>query len=121
MHDRASVPEGINKLIELAQHLVPGMHGVDDGSDVASEVSENTESFDVGAWGANMFSLDEMREELERLREESDSGGRRSTFANEAGSSLCSLPAMVCYRCSTLTPPGAAVEQSGSILRRTGW
>ena len=95
MHDRASVPEGINKLIELAQHLVPGMHGVDDGSDVASEVSENTESFDVGAWGANMFSLDEMREELERLREESDSGGRRSTFANEAGSSLCSPPAMV--------------------------
>merc|ERR1719272_1159826 len=40
MHDRASINDGINKLIAQAQHLVPEMHGMgDDTSDTTSEAS----------------------------------------------------------------------------------
>lgn len=96
MHDRDSVPDGIDKLIAQAQHLVPGMkNSAYAGTDTASECSDNTESFDVGAWGDAMFSLDEMREELERLRDDtappSEAGAKRAT--DGTGNLLCKLPA----------------------------
>ena len=100
MYDRASVLDGADKLIAQAQHLVPGMRKNHDFSDEASEASTGAgESFDVRAWGDDMFSLDEMREELDRLREETapsfdpqqtNGGGNRAS-----GASLCMLPAMV--------------------------
>ena len=95
MYEKASVLDGVDKLIELAQHVVPGMRGVDDTSDAASEASDNTESFDVGAWGAEMFSLDEMREELGRLREQTDPLAKAGGDKTLSESVLCSLPAMV--------------------------
>lgn len=97
MHELASVRDGIGKLIDQAQHVVPGMRGVDDASDAVSEMSDNTESFDVAAWGDAMFSLDDMREELERLREGTvPSNGSARKGANEASDGvMCNLPAMV--------------------------
>lgn len=98
MHDSDSVRDGIDKLLVQAQHLVPGFHSGDyAGTDTASEGSDNTESFDVGAWGDAMFSLDEMREELERLREESApaAGNKHIGRGNDPDGILCSLPAMV--------------------------
>lgn len=100
MYEKASVPGGVEKLIEQAQHVVPGMHGSDDTSDAASEASDATESFDEGAWGDTMFSLEDMREELDRLREETaPSAGSAGASVTDTGSSggaaTCKIPAMV--------------------------
>ena len=99
MYDVASVDDGINKLIVQAQHLIPRMRGDDIASDTASESSGDGSSFDVDAWGNDIFSLDEMREELERLREETapaTGAGLSSVGVRETRSStLCPLPAMV--------------------------
>lgn len=93
MYEKASVLDGVDKLIVQAQHVVPGMRGADDGSDAASEASDSVGTFDVAAWGEEMFSLDEVREELNRLREESGSVSGARLDGNE--SSLCPLPAIV--------------------------
>merc|ERR1719272_1902147 len=96
MHDSNSVLGGVDKLIAQAQHLVPGMRGGDDtASDTTSYLSDNTETFDVGAWGDAMFSLEETRGELERLRQETAAPSTGPTENNGAGSTLCALPAMV--------------------------
>ena len=98
MYDASTVPDGIDKLIAQGQHLVPGMRGEDDVSDTMSEASGDgtSSSFDVGGWGDDMFSLTEMREELDRLREDIASSSRAtSTLPRESGVSLCPLPAMV--------------------------
>ena len=99
MHAGASVRDGIGKLIDQVRHLVPGVRRANDASDCASETSDNTESFDVGAWGDDMFSLAEMREELERLRDESShakvSHGTSSNASGYGTDLRCKLPAMV--------------------------
>ena len=58
------------------------MRGEDDVHDTMSEVSGDGSSFDVGVWGDEMFSLAEMREELDRLREDTTplTGGNKSTM-----------------------------------------
>ena len=98
MYESSSVPDGIDKLIAQAQHLVPGMRG-EDVSDTMSEASGDGSSFDVGGWGEEIFSLAEMREELDRLREEtvpSAGANRRSSkTVGKGGVPLCPLPAMV--------------------------
>ena len=95
MYDSASVRDGIGKLIEQAQHVVPGMRGVDDTSDTASKMSDNTESFDVAAWGDAIFSLDEMRDELGRLREATAPSAKPDAAKTASQSALCAIPAMV--------------------------
>jgi hypothetical protein len=94
MHESASVHDGIDKLIAQARFLIPGLRGGDDASDTTSEVSEGS-SFDVGVWGDDIFSFDEMREELERLRKETAPSAGVSDDIGEGGSLLCPLPAMV--------------------------
>lgn len=94
MHDSNYVLDGVDKLIAQAQHLVPGMRGGGDASDTASYLSDNTETFDVGAWGDAMFSFEETRGELERLRQETAAPSTGPT-ENGVGSTLCALPAMV--------------------------
>ena len=97
MHDPASILEGISKLIVQAQHVVPGMRpestGEDDFSEEGSSVAGS--NFDVGLWGDEMFSISEMRGELDRLRLETTpsiaSGGGKTALQ----SVLCVLPAMV--------------------------
>ena len=51
MHESESVLAGVDKLITLAHHIVPGMSS--DGGDVSGDdgASEVGSSFDVGAWG----------------------------------------------------------------------
>jgi hypothetical protein len=103
MYDIVSVSDGVTKLIAQAQHLIPGMlkdADRDATSDLASETSDNTASFDVAGWGDEMFSLTERREELERLRVETAptkkrSGNGGSSSGDGSESLLCSLPAMV--------------------------
>ena len=97
MYEKASVLDGVDKLIEQAQHLILGMRGLDDASDIASETSESSEPFDVSAWGDAMFSIDDMREELERLREETApaTGSTRKSDSREIDVVMCDLPAMV--------------------------
>ena len=100
MYEKTSILGGIDKLIVQAQHVVVGMRGVkgaDDASDTASVFSDNTASFDVAAWGDEMFSLDDMREELERLREETApaAGSAQNDGVNGGNAVLCKLPAMV--------------------------
>jgi hypothetical protein len=100
MHDEASIVEGVTKVIAQAQHVIPGMlKDADVNSDVASETSNNTASFDVAGWGDEMFSLSEMREELERLRiETAPSAAQRRTGSSSGDGSeslLCPLSAMV--------------------------
>ena len=98
MHESGSVLDGVDNLIIQVQHVVPHMRSQDDASDAASEASDATESFDVAAWGDAMFSLDETREELERLRKETvPSGGasKQQSIAGDTGLPLCSLPAIV--------------------------
>lgn len=115
MYEKASVLDGVDKLVEQAQHVVPGMRGMDDASDAASEASDNTESFDVGAWGDNMFSLEEMRGELDRLREESATSAEASKHASvvgEEGVLHCPLPAMV----PTLPPGLFVTTEMQSVL-----
>jgi hypothetical protein len=91
MHESVSVVEGVSKLVVQAQQVIPGMReDADANNDEASETSEQS-SFDVAGWGDEMFSLGEMREELERLRMETSP----STAVNSTGSLLCALPAMV--------------------------
>jgi len=86
MHDSASVIAGVAKLIAQAKRIIPGMiKDADANSDLASETSDNTASFDVAGWGDEMFSLAEMREELERLRVETAPSGKRS---GNGGSSI---------------------------------
>jgi hypothetical protein len=99
MHESASVLDGVTKLIAQAQQVIPGMlRDADATSGFASETSEHS-SFDVAGWGDEMFSLAEMREELERLRVEIvPVRVRRGSCSSAAGgtdSMLCSLPAMV--------------------------
>jgi hypothetical protein len=100
MYDSASVHDGIDKLIAQARFLITGSRGEDgDASDTASEVSGETASFDVNAWGGAIFSLDETREELERLREETAPSAETSTGSTGTGEDgsfrCCPLPAMV--------------------------
>ena len=101
MHDIASVPDGIDKLIAQGQHLVPDMRGENDVSDTVSEASGDGSTFDVGGWGDEMFSLAEMRDELDRLREDSapSSGASKQLAATSDNSGgmlmLCLLPAIV--------------------------
>lgn len=100
MYDHATVPDGIDKLIAQGQHLVPGMRGEDDVSDTMSEASGDGSTFDVGGWGDDMFSLAEMREELDRLREDtalSSGASKQSSAPGEGpgGSAVCPLPAIV--------------------------
>ena len=101
MYESASVGDGINKLIAQARYLIPRMRGDDSASDTASESSDqgaDGSSFDVGAWGDDIFTLDERREELERLREETApraESNKGSAGTGELGLALCPLPAMV--------------------------
>jgi hypothetical protein len=100
MYEIASLLDSVTKLIAQAQQVIPGLlQDADATSDVASETSEGTTSFDVAGWGEGMFSLSERREELERLRVETvPSAARRgnnSSIGDGAESLLCSLPAMV--------------------------
>ena len=95
MYDNSSVSDGIDKLITQAQHLIPGMRGEYDAGDTLSETSGDGSSFDVGRWGDAMFSLAEVREELERLRKEHAPSGGERLVANEPELLLCMLPAMV--------------------------
>lgn len=98
MHESTSLHDGIDQLVAQVRHVVPGMRGgADDySSDTLSEGSGGGD-FDVGAWGEELFSVAEMRSELERLRVEnsasSRSGGSSIGYANE--SLMCQLPAMV--------------------------
>ena len=94
MYDSASVVDGVDKVIAHAQQLVPEiLNDADASSEIASETSEGTQSFDIGAWGDQMFSLAETREELERLRGESD--GHSTAGSQNTDMLLCKLPAMV--------------------------
>jgi hypothetical protein len=100
MHNSRSVLDGVDKLIVQAQHVVPGMTSrlrADDTDTFSEGSSEAGSLFDVGAWGDEMFSLSEMREELDRLRVETapSSAGDRSIIGDGIESLLCSLPAMV--------------------------
>ena len=104
MYDSDSVLAGIDNLISQTQHVVPGIRVDDnrgDGVDVCSEASssEAGSTFDVGAWGDAIFSLEETREELERLREETapSAGPTTRKGANDGSTDalLCPLPAMV--------------------------
>jgi hypothetical protein len=99
MHERTLIFDGVTKLIAQAQQVIPGMlKDADATSDLASETSDNTASFDVSGWGDEMFSLAEMREELERLRVETAPSNVRSgnsSIGDGTESVLCSLPAMV--------------------------
>jgi hypothetical protein len=100
MYDSASVVEGVTKLIAQAQQVIPRLlRHADATGDSASETSDNTASFNAGAWGDEMFSLTETREELERLRiETAPTVVRRensSSIGDATESVLCSLPAMV--------------------------
>jgi hypothetical protein len=91
MHDRASVPDGVDNLITQVQHV---LRGGDDDADTHSEGSSDAGSaFDVGAWGDEMFSLEETRDELERLRAEV--APLTAKHASAPVGELCPLPAMV--------------------------
>lgn len=93
MHDRATVPDGVDNLIIQVQHV---LHGSGDDADTHSEgSSEAGSAFDIGSWGAeiSLFSLEETRDELERLRDEvAPLTSKRSSAVVGA---LCPLPAMV--------------------------
>jgi hypothetical protein len=98
LYERATVLDGVTKLIAQARQVIPGLlHDADASSDSASEISESRTSFDEGAWDTDMFSLTERREELERLRAEQTPSNLRSrrSLSGATESLLCSLPAMV--------------------------
>ena len=96
MYESESVPSGIDKLVAQARILVPGMRKADDDDSVADDSeSESGSIFDVGAWGDEMFSLEEMKEELDRLREETAPSLKSKGSDGAAGGSMCALPAMV--------------------------
>ena len=96
MYESASVLDGVAKVIAQAQQVIPGMLPAPD-SDADPKLAS---TFDVAAWGSDeLFTLAEMRDELERLRVASapanvggsgDAGG-----GGGVGSLLCTLPAMV--------------------------
>jgi hypothetical protein len=71
MHEPSTVMGGVGKLVVQVRQLIPGMREA--GDDVSDSTSEGSGHgwFDVAEWGDAMFSLAEMREELERLRVES--------------------------------------------------
>ena len=97
MHESTALQDGIDQLVAQVRHVVPGVRGgADDCSDTMSEGS-NGGGFDVGAWGEELFSVAEMRDELERLRVEnsasSQNGGSSIGYSTEA--LMCQLPAMV--------------------------
>jgi hypothetical protein len=73
MYESASVPNGITKLIAQAQYLVPGLHGDDDANNTAAN------------------PLDELRDEIMRLRYEMDSTGPKNHVKASVGMA-CSLP-----------------------------
>ena len=104
MFESQAVPDGVDKLIGQLQQHVPDMRVVtsadlDGGSADNESVTSGHASVDVAAWGNAMFSLAEMRDELERLRNEagfaSKSPGSADSITNEADMVLCPLPAMV--------------------------
>ena len=114
MHDNATVLVGIDKLIGQMKQHVPQMNTIamhsngNKDADLAGEHESEGRSGGFGAmgeavdWGNAMFSLSEMREELERLREETAPGtgvigrhGARAGSSDEAEAMLCPLPAMV--------------------------
>ena len=92
MHEKSSVQAGIDTLIQQARHVVPGVRSQEEvsGSDTASEFSGD--GYDVDAWGNDIFSYEERREELERLR---DQDSASSTAAAGRDGTLCVLPAIV--------------------------
>jgi hypothetical protein len=95
LHDRLTVDVGIEKLIDQMHLLVPemvdGKNAVRDGAS-----SESSKDADAGAWGDDLFSYHETREELERLKlDEWGSAMRGSAEATEDESLLYSLPALV--------------------------
>ena len=99
MYEKSSVVAGVENLITQAQHVVPGMRG-GDGDTFSDMSSEAGSSFDVAKWGDDMFSYDEMRDELERLREDtlpSAGATKRATGVGVGvgGALICPLPAMV--------------------------
>jgi hypothetical protein len=92
MHNPTTVPDGVGKLVAQTRQLVPDMMVVNADNDRPSFETQVTVQ-----WGDGEFSLEEMREELERLRLQTvgASRGRQGSVMLPDGTVLASLPAMV--------------------------
>ena len=112
MFEKAAVAEGVDKVIGQMQQYFPEMRHTAAPSSDASSASGPAS---IVAWGNAMFSLAEMRDELERLRNEAGfankafggAGAGAGSISNESDSHLCPLPALV-----PVLPPGLFVTSA---------
>lgn len=121
LHDGASFLEGVGKLHSQLLRTAPKAAAAGSGGGKSnasasantdqggSDSKSNASDFDVATWGNDIFSFDETRDELERLRLAAQEDGSKSVFGSEHGSQttlLCTLPALVptIYPGITITP-----------------